>query len=102
MNSSNPNWNIGDICVLIVSIPKRYTQEFEIKDFDGKYYTLKHGNYIQHAVPRRMFRTKEEALAALDTGRYQSKKQYRRLTSEELSEEQNENLDEANAPVMRM
>ena len=102
MESGNPNWRIGDICVLIVSVPKRYTQEFEVKDFDGKYYTLKHGNYIQHAVPRRMFRTKEEALTALDTGSYQSKKQYRRLMSEELSEEQNENMDEDNAPVMSM
>ena len=190
MESGNPNWRIGDICVLIVSVPKRYTQEFEVKDFDGKYYTLKRGSYIHRAVPRRMFRTKEEALAALDTGSYQSKKQYRhkdtiadcggtekqsmnrseaeqcfvqsvkdnyppgtrivllrmgddprpvegntrgtvkavddigtlhcdfdngrslgivpgedsfrRLTSEELSEEQNENMDEDNAPVMSM
>lgn len=75
--NSNSNWHIGDICVMIVSIPKRYTQEFEVNDFDGKYYTLKHGNSIHHASPTRMFRTKEEALDALDTGKYQQKRQNR-------------------------
>lgn len=46
MEKNRSNWNVGDTCVLIVSIPKRYTQEFEVKGFDGKYYTLKHGNSI--------------------------------------------------------
>lgn len=81
MENNNSNWNIGDTCVLIVSIPKRYTQEFEVKGFDGKYYTVTHGKYVQHAAPQRMFRTKEEALAALDTGKYQSKKQHRHKTT---------------------
>lgn len=74
MESSNSNWDVGDICVLVVSIPKRYTQEFEVKGFDGKYYTLQRGNYLHRAVPQRMFRTKGEALDALDTGKYRSKK----------------------------
>lgn len=78
MEKDNADWSIGDTCVLVVSIPKRYTQEFEVKGFDGKYYTLKHGNSIQHAAPVRMFRTKEEALTALDTGNYPTNKEYRR------------------------
>ena len=78
MENGNTDWNIGDTCVLVVSIPKRYTQEFEVKGFDGKYYTLKHGNSIHRAAPVRMFRSKEEALSALDTGTYPMKKEYRR------------------------
>ncbi len=91
---SNSKWHIGDTCVMIVNIPKRYTQEFEIKDFDGKYYTLKRGNSIHHASPTRMFRTKKEALDALDTGKYQQKKQYRHknaVTGRERTEEQSMN-----------
>lgn len=33
MEKNRSNWNVGDTCVLIVSIPKRYTQEFEVKGF---------------------------------------------------------------------
>lgn len=98
MENNHSNWNVGDTCVMIVSIPKRYTQEFEVKGFDGKYYTLKHGNSVHHAVPSRMFRTKEEALAALDTGKYQSKKQYRHknaITDKDRTEEQSMNRFEA-------
>lgn len=104
MEKDNADWSIGDTCVLVVSIPKRYTQEFEVKGFDGKYYTLKHGNSIQHAAPVRMFRTKEEALTALDTGNYPANGEdsFRRLTEEELAEEQQANIDEDNAPVMGM
>lgn len=51
---SSSKWQIGDTCIMIVSVPKRYTQEFEVKDFDGKYYTLKRGNSIHHASPTRV------------------------------------------------
>lgn len=44
MERNKPSWSAGDTCVLIVSIPKRYTQEFEVQGFDGKYYTVKRGN----------------------------------------------------------
>ncbi|MEZ3470554.1 MAG: hypothetical protein K1W40_19820 [Schaedlerella sp.] len=43
MERNKPGWSAGDTCVLIVSIPKRYTQEFEVQGFDGKYYTVKRG-----------------------------------------------------------
>lgn len=59
-------WNIGDICVMVVSVPKRYTQEFEVQSFDGEYYTVKRGNYLHRVSPSRMFQTKEKALASLD------------------------------------
>ena len=68
MERNRPEWAVGDTCVLIVSVPKRYTQEFKVQGFDGSYYTLKRGNDIHHAAPDRMFRTKEEALAFLDAG----------------------------------
>ena len=59
MEKNRSNWNVGDTCVLIVSIPKRYTQEFEVKGFDGKYYTLKHGNSIHHSAPGRISEQKK-------------------------------------------
>ena len=95
---SSSKWQIGDTCIMIVSVPKRYTQEFEVKDFDGKYYTLKRGNSIHHASPTRMFQTKEEALEALDTGKYQQKRQYRNknaLTGGERTEKKSMNRFEA-------
>lgn len=98
MEKGDTEWNVGDTCVLVVSIPKRYTQEFEVKGFDGKYYTLKHGNSIQHAAPIRMFRTREEALAALDTDMYPPKKEYRRkngITQNKSMEEYGMNKFEA-------
>ena len=54
-------WNIGDICVMVASGPKRYTQEFKVQSFDGKYYTVRRGDDLYHVSPSRMFQTKEEA-----------------------------------------
>lgn len=95
MEKNRSNWNVGDTCVLIVSIPKRYTQEFEVKGFDGKYYTLKHGNSIHHSAPGRISEQKEDAL---DAGKYQAKKGYRRkntVTENDRTEEQSVNRFEA-------
>lgn len=68
MERNKPGCSAGDTCVLIVSIPKRYTQEFEVQGFDGKYYTVKRGKSTHHVSPGRMFKTKEDALAFLDAG----------------------------------
>lgn len=67
MGKQETDWAVGDNCFLIVSISKRYIQEFEVQGFNGSYYTIKRGNYLHHVAPSRMFRTKDEALASLDT-----------------------------------
>lgn len=64
-SENEPRWHIGDTCFLITSVQKRYAQKFTVQGFDGRYYTLKHGSYLHRAVPKRMFRTKEEACASL-------------------------------------
>ena len=63
MSSKFPNgWEIGSVCVMI----KKYTQEYTVKGYDGRYFTLqdKHDNF-HHASVSRMFKSRDDALAAL-------------------------------------
>lgn len=113
MGKQETDWAVGDNCFLIVSISKRYIQEFEVQGFNGNYYTVKRGNYLHHVAPSRMFRTKDEALASLDTREIPTVKNtektnedsFRKLTQEELAEEQetqDDGMDEDSSPVMGM
>ena len=71
MKNNDVKLKVGDTCVMITNIQKRYTQEFEIKDYDGKYYTVTHGNSLHRVSPERMFQTREKAIEAIDTGKCQ-------------------------------
>ena len=67
MSSKFPNgWEIGSVCVMITNKKKKYTQEYTVKGYDGRYFTLqdKHNNF-HHASISRMFKSRDDALAAL-------------------------------------
>ena len=95
-------WNIGDICVMVASGPKRYTQEFKVQSFDGKYYTVRRGDDLYHVSPSRMFQTKEEALASLDSELVSSEDSFRRLTEEKLAEEKKAKMPRINGEMVAL
>ncbi len=63
-------WKIGDKCRMITDKKKKLTSEYEILDYDGRYYLLKSNTGRLHrASPGRLFHTQEEAVNFLMTGK---------------------------------
>ncbi len=60
------NWKPGDTCVMVTNKAKRYTSEFTVVGFDGKYYGIRRGSYFHRVSPNRIFPSREAALASLD------------------------------------
>lgn len=60
-------WKKGDVCFLITSKAKRYALPHTVESFDGTYFGVRgRTGLFHHASPRRLFRTKEDAIASLD------------------------------------
>lgn len=59
-------WKIGDRCRVITNRKKKLTSEYEILEYDGKYYLLRSSTGTLHrASPGRLFRTHDEAATML-------------------------------------
>lgn len=69
MKENGSKWQIGDACFMVVSVQKKYVQDFTVQGMDGRYYIVKRGNYRYRAAPERLFRTKDEAQAYLEEKR---------------------------------
>ena len=59
-------WRMGDTCFMITNRKKQLTDWYTVRGFDGRYFDLqdRRGNGV-NASPRRLFRSREEALASL-------------------------------------
>lgn len=59
-------WKMGDKCWVITNRKKKLTCEYEVMQYDGKYYWLKSSTGTLHRVsPERLFRTHNEAVDLL-------------------------------------
>lgn len=59
-------WRVGDACYMITNRKKRCTGNYTVTGFDGAYFFLRNGRgSLYRASERRIFRSKEEAVASL-------------------------------------
>ena len=66
-NEFPDGWKINDVCIMVTNKKKKYTAEYTVLNFDGKYFGVKSNSGNYHRVaPSRMFRSKEEAVASLN------------------------------------
>ncbi len=62
-------WHKGDACFLITNKKKKYALEHTVESFDGTYFGVRGHTGLFHRVsPKRMFHTREAAVASLDAG----------------------------------
>ena len=61
-----PEWKVGDTCVVITNKVKRSTAEYRVLCPNGNYFFVESKTGAKHNLsPSRMFRTRDEALATL-------------------------------------
>lgn len=61
-------WKKGDTCYLITNKAKRYALPHTVESFDGTYFGVRGNTGLFHHVSlRRMFHSKEAAIASLET-----------------------------------
>lgn len=66
-NAFPSGWHAGDICFLIVNKAKRYALPHTVESFDGTYFGVRGKTGLFHHVSlRRMFHSREEAIASLE------------------------------------
>lgn len=66
-NAFPGGWHAGDICFLITNKAKRYALPHTVESFDGTYFGVRGKTGLFHHVSlRRMFHSREEAIASLE------------------------------------
>ena len=69
MNNQPKLWKPGDTCFIITNKRKGYTTEYRVLHQNGDYYFCERitGGSRINASPNRMFETRADALASLDS-----------------------------------